>query len=72
MPQPKSRISRDILRDQGAPQKLSPDEQMSGGAMDDVDRSDWPTGEDVTANETPGNSKGSSGIQRKTGQFGTT
>ena len=49
MPQPKSRISKDILRDQGAPQRPSPDEQMSGAGMDDVDRSDWPVGEDVTA-----------------------
>lgn len=52
MPQMKSRIAKDILRDRGAPQKRSPDERLDGADMDDVDRSDWPVIE--VLDDTPG------------------
>lgn len=72
----KSRVAAEILKDQGAPKKLSPDEQCAGTDMDDVDRSSFPDIADITDATTPANrgdsERVSSGLKRKTGQLGTT
>lgn len=71
----KSRIGADILRDQGAPKGNFSDEQRSGTGMDFVDRGDFPEVEDISAANTPDNSRDGntySGIKRKNGQLGTT
>jgi len=66
MPALKSRIAAAIRKDQGAPQKLSADEQFAGADMDDVDRSDFPEIESIDdAKLVPNNGK-------RKGQLGTT
>ena len=66
MPSPKSRIAAAILKDRGAPQRVSADEQWSGTEMDDVDRSDFPEIESIDESKlAPNNGK-------RNGQLGTT
>lgn len=70
MPRLKSKVAADILKDRGAPQKLSPDEQCSGTDMDDVDRgSDWPDIEVIDdAPGTPAEKAGFNGQQGARGK----
>jgi hypothetical protein len=74
MPQLKSRIARDVLRDRGAPQGgLNESELAAGNPMDDVDRSDWPEGVKLDAPQATTEGVAKSGSRRNAAkQPGTT